>query len=90
MMEVQSTQAACVDACPGLHLRYRYSLRRRSFKRSSPRSTTITDYSHFLGRTPDQAGLNYWVSQFTAGLTNENLIAGFIASDEYFNKAILG
>jgi hypothetical protein len=44
------------------------------------------DYQTYLGRTPDAAGLSYWLDQFLHhGQTNENLITGFLASDEYFN-----
>jgi hypothetical protein len=44
------------------------------------------DYQTYLGRTPDANGLSYWLDQFVRhGQTNENLITGFVASDEYFN-----
>jgi hypothetical protein len=43
------------------------------------------DYTTFLHRQPDQAGLAFWEDQFiNHGKTNEDLITGFIASDEYF------
>jgi hypothetical protein len=39
----------------------------------------------YLHRQPDQAGLSFWSDQFiNHGKTNEDLITGFIASDEYF------
>jgi len=44
------------------------------------------DYFHYLGRGPDQQGIDYWVSQFADGVTNENLITDFVASPEYFGK----
>ena len=45
------------------------------------------DYQHLLGRGPDAGGLAYWVSQFVhGGKTNEDLIAGFVGSNEYFNR----
>ncbi|HQU42915.1 MAG TPA: DUF4214 domain-containing protein, partial [Pirellulales bacterium] len=59
------------------------------FTTSLERETTrVTgDYRTFLGRLPDQAGINYWVSEFAQGLlTNEDVIAGFVASDEFFSK----
>jgi len=59
------------------------------FTTSLERETTrVTgDYQTFLGRSPDQAGINYWVSEFAQGLmTNEDVIAGFVASDEFFSK----
>jgi hypothetical protein len=44
------------------------------------------DYVKFLGRQPDQQGLNFWVNEFATGAqTNEDVIAGFVASDEYFS-----
>jgi hypothetical protein len=46
------------------------------------------DYQKYLGRGPDDAGLAYWVSLFVhSAKSNEELIAGFIASDEFFRKA---
>lgn len=42
------------------------------------------DYQQFLGRSADGQGIGYWVVQFARGLTNELLITGFAASDEYF------
>jgi prepilin-type processing-associated H-X9-DG protein len=44
-------------------------------------------YQQFLGRTPDAAGLNYWVNQMLAGLTDQQLQALFIASPEFFAHA---
>lgn len=43
------------------------------------------DYMTYLHRQPDPAGLSFWSDQFiNHGKTNEDLITGFIASDEYF------
>lgn len=44
------------------------------------------DYSVLLGRPATQADVNYWVGQFLHGASNEDLIAGFIASPEYYNN----
>jgi hypothetical protein len=44
------------------------------------------DYLHYLGRAADPAGLAFWLEQFTAGKTNEDLIAGFTGSDEYYKQ----
>jgi hypothetical protein len=56
-----------------------------SVEREQQRVTA--DYQTFLGRAPDAAGLDFWVTQFAEGhLTNEDVIAGFLASDEYFAK----
>jgi RHS repeat-associated protein len=59
------------------------------FAASSEReSEHITaDYLKYLGRVPDGAGLSFWLDQFVNhGKTNEDLITGFLASDEYFAK----
>lgn len=45
------------------------------------------DYQHYLGRLPAASEVNYWIGQFESGATNEDLIAGFIASDEYVARA---
>lgn len=41
------------------------------------------DYQQFVGRSPDTAGLNYWVAQMQAGLTEEQVSAAFLGSPEY-------
>jgi hypothetical protein len=46
----------------------------------------LNAYQQYLGRTPDQAGLNGWVTQMQNGLTDEHLEAKFIGSTEYINK----
>lgn len=40
-------------------------------------------YQQYIGREPDDAGLNYWVGRMQAGLTEEQLDAAFIGSPEY-------
>lgn len=43
------------------------------------------DYQKYLGRQADPGGLAYWLDQFVNhGQTNEDVITGFVASDEYF------
>lgn len=42
------------------------------------------DYLKYLGRAVDSAGQAYWTSQMKAGLTDESLEAGFVASAEYY------
>ncbi|HJT34367.1 MAG TPA: DUF4214 domain-containing protein, partial [Pirellulales bacterium] len=42
------------------------------------------DYSHYLGRAADAAGLAAWLQQLGAGTTNEDIIAGFTGSLEYY------
>jgi hypothetical protein len=45
-----------------------------------------SDYVHYLGRAADAGGLAYWLRQFAAGKTNEDVIAGFTGSDEYYKQ----
>ncbi|HEX5444031.1 MAG TPA: DUF4214 domain-containing protein [Pirellulales bacterium] len=40
-------------------------------------------YHDYIGREPDDAGLNYWVERMQAGLSEEQLDAAFIGSPEY-------
>lgn len=42
------------------------------------------DYFNDLGRTVDAAGQAYWVNAFEHGLRNEDVVAGLLASDEYY------
>jgi ELWxxDGT repeat protein len=44
------------------------------------------DYFNYLGRSSDPAGLTFWLSQFAAGSSNEDVIAGFTGSPEYYNN----
>jgi uncharacterized protein YkwD len=44
------------------------------------------DYMHYLGRAADPGGLTYWLQQFAGGATNEDVIAGFTGSTEYYNE----
>lgn len=45
------------------------------------------EYEKLLGRTADAAGIAYWTAQMQDGLTDQQLEAGFIASDEFFQAA---
>lgn len=42
-------------------------------------------YGYYLGRTPDEAGLQFWLQKFREGWTLEQLDAGFLASEEFYN-----
>lgn len=44
------------------------------------------DYFQYLGRAADDAGLAYWIEQLSAGRTNEDIIANFTASAEYYGE----
>jgi hypothetical protein len=41
-------------------------------------------YQRFLGRTPDDQGIAFWVMKLQGGLTDEQLEASFAASPEFF------
>lgn len=43
-------------------------------------------YQSVLGRGADVAGLNYWLAAHQAGLTDEQLEAGLLATDEFFRR----
>jgi hypothetical protein len=46
------------------------------------------DYMTYLLRSSDPAGLAFWTNQFIlGGQTNEDMITGFLASDEYFKRS---
>lgn len=44
-------------------------------------------YQEYLGRAADAAGLAYWTGQMQSRLTDQQLEADFIASDEFFRQA---
>ncbi|MGH7192681.1 MAG: DUF4214 domain-containing protein, partial [Candidatus Saccharimonadales bacterium] len=48
------------------------------------------DYFTYLGRTASSTDINYWVAQFDRGAHNEDVVAGFLASSEYFNGSSKG
>jgi hypothetical protein len=43
-------------------------------------------YQHYLGRTPAAAEVKVWVNALTGGWTDQQMEAGFVASQEYLNK----
>src|SRR5205085_12565811 len=47
-------------------------------------SHTLQDtYQHYLGQKADHSGVNYWVGQMQAGLSDERLESNSIGSPEY-------
>ena len=44
------------------------------------------DYEAFLGRAAGPSEIAFWVGQFSMGGTNEDIVTGFVSSDEFFNK----
>lgn len=50
-------------------------------------SIVSRDYSQFFDRAPDAAGMNFWDSLMSQGLTDEQLDAQLIGTPEYFNHA---
>jgi Ca2+-binding RTX toxin-like protein len=52
------------------------------------RSSEIAGYyQKYLGRTADQSGLSYWLSQFRSGATSDSVLANILASGEYYAKS---
>ncbi len=44
-------------------------------------------YQKYLGRTAGQSEVDYWVDQFVHhGTSSEDVVTGFVSSDEYFGK----
>jgi hypothetical protein len=43
-------------------------------------------YLRYLGRAPDPPGLDFWMSQLAGSATDEDLIVGLIASDEFYGE----
>jgi hypothetical protein len=41
---------------------------------------------HYLGRAANTDGSAYWLGQFAAGKTNEDVVAGFTGSAEYYKR----
>lgn len=64
------------------------SLAAFGFASSAEREAIIVrqDYQVFLGRQASDGEVNGWVNQFRNGVRNEDIIAGFVASDEFFNN----
>jgi hypothetical protein len=48
------------------------------------------DYFAFLGRDATSQDITFWVARFSQGAENEDIVAGFIASPEYYNGATKG
>jgi hypothetical protein len=44
------------------------------------------DYVRYLSRQASDAEVQGWVSDFEHGYSNENVVAGFVGSDEYFQR----
>jgi streptogramin lyase len=44
-------------------------------------------YQQYLNRPADQAGLDFWTRELQNGMTDEQMQAGFIASDEFYRNS---
>jgi hypothetical protein len=42
------------------------------------------NYQTYLGRDPADAEVDAWVNAFVGGVSNEDMVAGFVGSPEYF------
>lgn len=62
------------------------------FASSAEREAIVVqnDYQSFLGREASAGEVDGWVNRFSSGMTNENIIAGFVASQEFMNEAQSG
>ena len=47
-------------------------------------------YPHYLARAADQAGVNFWIGRFASGTRDEDVVAGFVASPEFYLAAQAG
>lgn len=45
-------------------------------------------YHDILGRSPDAAGLSYWLGQLNNHVSTANVVQAFIQGDEYFNLEV--
>ncbi|HWB12432.1 MAG TPA: DUF4214 domain-containing protein [Pirellulales bacterium] len=50
----------------------------------------LNDYQAFLGRSAASSEIAYWVNAFEHGAQNEDVIAGFISSSEYYSSSAKG
>ena len=44
------------------------------------------DYQRYLLRSAGPTEVAFWVGQFGHGTTNEDIVTGFVGSDEYFRR----
>jgi hypothetical protein len=44
------------------------------------------DYLYYLGRSESPGDINYWVSRFHQGTSNQDIVAAMLATPEYFNN----
>src|SRR5579862_7942657 len=51
-----------------------------------PNALVDSWYRTYLGRAAD-SGMTYWVSQLVQGIPPDAVIAGILASDEYYTRA---
>ena len=56
----------------------------------SPAQFVTQLYSNVLDRPADSGGLSYWVSQINAGVSREQILAGFAESAEGISNATVG
>ncbi len=46
-------------------------------------------YGQFLQRAPDPVGLTGWINALKKGTTDEQVITGFLASTEFWDRFVL-
>ncbi len=48
----------------------------------------LQTYERYLGREATPSEIAYWVDRYHHGATNEDIVTGFLAADEYFAGAL--
>jgi hypothetical protein len=75
-----------VDSTPSSALRYQVAF---SFltRNEGHRVLIISDYQLLLGRTPSEGEISGWRNAMQNGLTDEQLLASFASTPEYYQRA---
>ena len=78
--QLSSGQKKAVDIVQGFLCSPEYQ------SKGKTNADVVTDcYIAMLGRNPDPAGYNDWVSRFDSGMSINAIFAGFVGSDEFAN-----
>lgn len=73
------------SAC-GAQLGYGFIFSGEYISKNKTNEEYVTDlYNMYFGRTPDDAGFNYWLDMLNAGSSRETVFAGFANSAEFDN-----
>lgn len=70
----------------GAYIAYGFLFSAEYLNKNKSNEDYVTDLYHlFMGREPDTAGFNDWVSQLEAGKSRVDVFAGFANSTEFYN-----